>query len=101
MDEEKELLRQQLEQMSMNLAERHATLVEREAALTTERTLVMAAEAEVQEVTGRSSAYPIQQASTGQPMPEQGYRNQILPLLLSQSSTRVPKFDGHGQLHLW
>ena len=39
MDEEKQLLRQQFEQMTMNLAERDATLAERDAALTAERAL--------------------------------------------------------------
>ena len=85
MDEEKELLRQQLEQMSMNWAERGANLAERDSALTTERTLRMAAEAGVQEVTGRKSAHNNQQVSTGQSMPEQSHRNQIPPSLLLSS----------------
>ena len=63
----------------------------------------MAAEAEVQEVTDRRCGHPIQQASTGQPVPEQGYRNQIppSPLLSSKRSMRVTKFDGHDQQHLY
>ena len=93
MDEEKELLRQQLKQTSTNLAERDATLAERGAALTTERALRMAAEAGIQEVTGRWSANPIQQAGAGQPSPPS-------LLLSSQSSMRAPKFDGHCLLHL-
>ena len=77
-------------------------LVERETSSTTEKALRTAAEAEVQEATGRRSVYLIQHASTGQPLPEQGYRDQVPPHLLpSQNSMRVPEFDGHGQLHLW
>ena len=70
MDEEQYLLRQQLEKMSKNLAKREAalaeqdaipadgdaTLTERDAVLTTNRTLRMAAEAGVQEVTGKGGA---------------------------------------------
>ena len=68
--------------MSMDFADRDATLAERDAALTTERALRMAVEAGVQEVTSGRSAHPIKQASTGQLVPEHGYRNQILPSLL-------------------
>ena len=75
MDEEKELPRQQLEQMSMNLDERDATLAERDVTMTADRALRMAAEAGVREGSGGRSAQPIQQASTGQPVPKQGYRN--------------------------
>ena len=76
MDVEKELLRQQLEQMSMNLTERDAvlaaafaeqdanlnerdaTLAKRDATLETERALRMAAEAGVQEVTVGAARIP-------------------------------------------
>ena len=78
-------------------------LVERDAALTTDRTFRVAAEVGIQEVTSRMSAHPTKKAGTGQPVPEQSYRNQIaLSLLLSsQNSMRVPQFDEHGQLRLW
>ena len=68
-----------LAERDANLAERHATLAERDAALTTERALRMTAEAGVQEVTGRRSVHPIQQASTDQYVLGQGHRNQIPP----------------------
>ena len=81
--------------MSINSAERHA-------ALTTDRTLRIAAEAGVQDVTDMRARIPpnrlvldglcrIKAAATRSPS----------RLLSSQSSIRVPQFDGHGQLRLW
>ena len=76
MAEENELLRQQLEQVPMNLAERNATMAERDVTLAAERALRLSAEAGVQERTGGRSGQPMQQASAAQPVPEQGYRHQ-------------------------
>ena len=103
MAEENELLRQQLEQVPMNLAERNATMAERDVTLAAERALRLSAEAGVQERTGGRSGQPMQQATAGQPVPEQGYRNQTPSSLVlsSHNSMRVPKFDGRSQLHLW
>ena len=92
-----------LVEQDAKLAERNATLSARDVLLLTERALRMAAKTSVQGSTGRRSAHPIQQASTGQPVPGQGRRNPIPPLLLltSQSRMLVHKFDGHGRRHVW
>ena len=47
--------------------------------LAAERALRMATEAGVREGSGGRSAQPIQPSNTGQPVPEQGYRNQTPP----------------------
>ena len=86
MAEEAELLQQQLEEVSINLAqrdvtlaERDATVAERDAALSAERALRMSTEAAVQSGTARGSGRPMQQASAGQPVPEPDYRHHQIP----------------------
>ena len=86
MAEEAELLRQQLEEVSINLAQRDATLAERDAtvaerdaALSVERALRMSAEAAVQSGTAGRSGRPMQQASAGQPVLEPDYRHLQTP----------------------
>ena len=103
MAQEIELLRQQLAVVTTYLAERDATLIERDATPPTERALRISAEAAAQGDTAGRSGRPIQQASVAQPMPEPDYRHQIPPALMlsSQNSMRVLKFDLGSQLRLW
>lgn len=77
MAEENGLLRQQREQVMMNLAEQDAklttTLTKRNPSLSEQRVLKMSGEAAVQEGSGGRRGQIMQQASAGQLVPEQGY----------------------------
>ena len=101
MSEENELRRHHIDKMRLELdADRAAVDAER-AAVAAERAAKESAEPTAKEGIGAGNEQRIQQPSAGQQVPEQGCRSQTgMPLVMSQSSMRVPKFDGQN-VHLW